>query len=199
MKISPISCNKSYSKSFNSDANANNINFKSYKSAFLKCEQAQLRTRVDLRGFITNLINELKVEAQLDPKFLKIYNNHLITGALAMEDFLNDIKKNFKESASVARNKNDSKLVYTFDDSLVFSHPENKDEFITISKNSKNGIEIDRDTEYSTDIYKFYPYGGIKSVTKVSGQGLAQISDTTHYDQLGRKRTFRNFLDYFGI
>ena len=188
----PVSYNMPSTRSVKS--NTNNLGFKAYEGVFMNAMRTELSSRAGLGMMLQNLIRSLKADAKIDPEFLKLIAcSTCPNGNLSSETLINAAISRFKTSNRVlARNYSNRELLGSYGDSLVFTSAIDTSDTISFSCTDKNGIVVSMDTEYSSDRYEFYPNGGLRSKTRVSGHGIGQTSDTTYYKKDGSEDSPQN-------
>ena len=188
MNISAIT---SYSNFYNSKTKqqAKMLSFKNYNDAFKKAITAPIKNKKDVEQLFHNLMKTECDSFTLSTWFKDLYQTY----KNASDPILKILKNLYKDGAIGYNSK--SETVFSHGDSIFFTGNEMND-FLEFSYDNNDGLKFSRGDDISANIITFFPNSNnMKKYKTVSGSGIGQISETTYYNEDGRKRHFRNFIN----
>lgn len=177
------------------------ISFNANKNVFKEAFQAKVSTKLATQKILKMLVEDYKSQGKdivINKSFLKLYDKWQ-NGNIEFETFLSTVCRE-SNTGKTAISKNDGTILAAVGyKSLDFFDPVSTD-ILTWEIKSPANMEFIRNSNHWRELIKFHPSSNVIKTRKlVSGRGFSKGSETTHYDERGKKRPIRNFFAFFGI
>lgn len=173
-----------------------NVNFKSYQSAFNECLRQKINNKNLVGDALIKMVNELESSSsKIEPNFTETLKSSIQQSKLNIEEFLLRLTTRHAGKTPVIKNAENKDVAYIKENALTFLD-EQQDRSITFAIGKNNKLNFNRNGGFWTDTNKFYDNGVIKSQKEVFGSGfMNSIKLTTRYNKKGEELDFLSFLD----